>query len=111
MHANSISTINIMFSSMFKIKQVTTVQTNCIILFPKCFEIPSFCIYIYIYIYIYICIQAIGNSSKQFCLYPLFAETFGTCMHLTMVKKNVYHNTFLRNHYSNNVTEMTLSYL
>ena len=73
MHANSISTINIMFSSMFKIKQVTTAQTNCIIFFPKCFEIPSFCMYI--------CVQAIGNSSKQFFMHALFAETFGTYMH------------------------------
>ena len=73
MHANSISTINIMFSSMFKIKQVTTAQTNCIIFFPKCFEVLSFCMYI--------CVQAIGNSSKQFFLYALFAETFGTCAH------------------------------
>ena len=74
MHANSISTINIMFSSMFKIKQVTTAQTNCIIFFPKCFEVLSFCMYI--------CVQAIGNSSKQFFLYALFAETlFSTCPH------------------------------
>ena len=73
MHANSINTINIMFSSMFKIKQESTVQTNCIILFLKCFGIPSFCMYI--------CVQAIGNSSKQFFLYALFAETFGTCAH------------------------------
>ena len=42
MHANSISTINIMFNSIFNIffnKQVTAVQSNCIIFFPECFEI------------------------------------------------------------------------
>ena len=44
MHANSISPINFMFSFMFKIKQVRTVQTNCeIFLLPECFEIPPFC--------------------------------------------------------------------
>ena len=49
MLANSISTINIMFNSMFNIffsKQATTVQSNCIIFFPEYFEIPSFCKYI-----------------------------------------------------------------
>ena len=43
MHANSISTINIMFNSIFNIffnKQVTAVQSNCIMFFPECFEIP-----------------------------------------------------------------------
>ena len=62
-----------MFSSMFKIKQVTAVQTNCIIFFPKCFEIPSFCMYI--------CAQAIESSSKQFFLYALIAKIFGACAH------------------------------
>ena len=56
-----------------EIKQVTTYQTNCIIFFPKCFEIPSFCMYIRV--------QAIENSSTQFFIYALFAETFGICAH------------------------------
>ena len=75
MNVESISTINIMFSSMFKIKQVTTAQTNCIIFFPKCFEIPSFCICIYVFKQLKIL------AGKQFFLYALFAETFGTCAH------------------------------
>ena len=42
MHANSLSSINIMFSPMFNIKQVTTVQINRTIFFAECFEIPFF---------------------------------------------------------------------
>ena len=30
-------------------KQVTTVQSNCIIFFQDCFEIPSFCNYVFIF--------------------------------------------------------------
>ena len=44
MYATSISTINIIFNSMFSIffsKYVTTIQSNCTISFQEFFEIPN----------------------------------------------------------------------
>ena len=63
MHANSISTINIMFSFMFNIKQVITVQTNHLIFFREYFKIPAFSNYILV---LYILYKELESLVKSF---------------------------------------------
>ena len=54
MHANPLSTINIMSNSMFKIFfcKTTTVQSYCIVFFQECIEISVFCKYILYFKYL-----------------------------------------------------------
>ena len=65
----------------FLSKEITNIQSNCIIFFRECFEIPAFCAYVSTYVFISVKatsphkgnlrVERIGHSGAQLFLYAL----------------------------------------